>query len=129
MNQHKFPIDVRWGEMDALGHVNNVEYLRYFEAARIDWFASLGHVIGNPDSGAVILRADCTYLLSAVYPAALQVVTQLKRLGNSSFDLTQRLVDKTESTIYTEAEVTCVWVDRNSQKPIPAPDFIRSLLD
>ncbi len=40
---HKMPISVRWGDMDAMGHVNNAAYLTYFEQARFDWWKATGH--------------------------------------------------------------------------------------
>ena len=39
---HEHRLDIRWGDMDALGHVNNVIYFRYFEQARASWLATIG---------------------------------------------------------------------------------------
>lgn len=55
----RFP--VRWGDMDAMGHVNNTVYFRYLETARIDWMVSVGC---NPDprgQGPVIVNAFCNF--------------------------------------------------------------------
>ena len=123
-----YPIDVRWGEMDALGHVNNVVYLQYFEAARIRWFDGFGFVSGNPESGPVVLQSNCTYLKPVVYPCQLQVLTQLQKVGNSSFTLSQTLLGSDDDTLYAEALFTCVWVDRQTGRPARAPDFLRRLL-
>jgi acyl-CoA thioester hydrolase len=128
MNQHQYPVDVRWGEMDALGHVNNAEYLRYFESARIEWMASTGHLIANPDSGSVVLQTTCRYIAPVEYPCQLNVLTILSKVGNSSFTFSHKLVGVADDKLYTEAEVICVWVDRETGKPKRVPDFIRSLL-
>ena len=39
---HAMTVPVRWGDMDAMGHVNNAVYFRYLETVRIDWFRSIG---------------------------------------------------------------------------------------
>lgn len=39
---HEMVIPIRWGDMDAMGHVNNTVYFRYLETVRIAWFGSLG---------------------------------------------------------------------------------------
>ena len=128
MTSHPYPIDVRWGEMDALGHVNNVEYLRYFESARVEWLSNIGHITGNPNCGPVVLQSNCTYRKAVVYPCRLNVMTQLQRVGNSSFDLSQCLSGSDDNSVYAEALITCVWVDRKTGRPTPVADYIRQQL-
>ena len=63
----RFP--VRWGDMDAMGHVNNTVYFRYLETARIEWMVSVGC---NPDprgQGPVIVNAFCNFYKQLEYPA------------------------------------------------------------
>ena len=129
MTAHKYPIEVRWGEMDALGHVNNAVYLQYFEAARIAWFDSGELGSANPDNGPVVVQSNCTYHRPVVYPCRLQVLTRLQQVGNSSFVLSQNLHGCSDDTLYAEASITCVWVDRQTGRPARAPDFLRGLLD
>lgn len=127
-NCHEYPIDARWGEMDALGHINNAEYLRYFETARVTWFASMGYDIMADPQGPVILKLNTTYHLPVVYPCQLKVVSRVTKVGNSSFVVNQQIVGLDDETLYTEAETICVWMDRASNKPTAAPDFVRQLL-
>lgn len=53
----RFP--VRWGDMDAMGHVNNTAYSRYLETARIEWLVSLGCKPDLHAQGPVIGNAFC----------------------------------------------------------------------
>jgi acyl-CoA thioester hydrolase len=129
MTSHKYQIEVRWGEMDALGHVNNAVYLQYFEAARVEWFSTLGHVTGNQTSGPVVLQSNCTYRAPVVFPCRLNVLTQLISVGNTSFALSQSLVGSEDGKDYTEAMITCVWVDRKTGKPVAVPELIRRILN
>ena len=61
-----FPI--RWGDMDAMGHVNNVTYFRYLETVRIEWFRSVGMMPNPNGEGIVIINAFCNFLIQLEYP-------------------------------------------------------------
>src|SRR5258708_21507080 len=68
-------VPMRWGEMDALGHMNNVSYFRCFEQARISWFDSL-KLDYSPDSeGPILGTINCKFVMPAIYPADLEITT------------------------------------------------------
>ena len=68
-------LSMRWGEMDALGHMNNVAYFRYFEQARISWFDSLEIDYRPGSEGPILGTISCKYLRPAIYPLELEVTT------------------------------------------------------
>ena len=77
---------IRWGDMDALGHVNNTVYFRYMEQARIEWLyaqakAGVGYDRGT---GPVIVNASCTFREPLVFPGEVEVRMFLGNLGRSS---------------------------------------------
>ena len=55
---HSMRFPLRWGEMDALGHVNNAQYLRYFEESRIVWCESMGMHLDGTGEGMILLKAS-----------------------------------------------------------------------
>ncbi len=60
---------IRWGDMDAFGHVNNTVYFRYMEQVRISWFEQLGMAGSNADGqGPVIVNASMEFLKQLHYP-------------------------------------------------------------
>jgi acyl-CoA thioester hydrolase len=60
---------IRWGDMDAFGHVNNTVYFRYMEQVRISWFEQLGIAGGNGEGqGPVIVNASMDFLKQLHYP-------------------------------------------------------------
>ena len=62
-------IPVRWGDMDAMGHVNNTLYFRYMETVRLEW---VYRIVGRPGAqGPVIVNAFCNFLEQVEYPADL----------------------------------------------------------
>ena len=83
---HEMPIPIRWGDMDAMGHVNNTLYFRYMEVIRIDWLHRVG---GPPDmngEGFVIVNAFCNFLRQLEYPGEVLARMYVANPGRSSFD-------------------------------------------
>ncbi len=68
-----WPVSVRWGDMDAMGHVNNVIYLQYLESARIGYFETLsgwdGRTEGSGRQGPVLVSQTFNYRRMVFYPA------------------------------------------------------------
>lgn len=126
-----YSMSVRWGDMDALGHVNNTIYFRYFEQARIAWFESLGVAGGllGEQSGPLIVNASCTFLRPITYPATLQVQVFGATPGRSSFDLEYEIRDaKRLEVLYTTGATKVVWVNYEVNRGTPIPSAVRELL-
>ena len=64
---HQMVIPIRWGDMDAMGHVNNTVYFRYLETVRIDWFRSIG-CEPEPQGGAGDRQCLLQFLQTARIP-------------------------------------------------------------
>ena len=58
---HEAIIPLRWGDMDAFGHINNTLYFRYMEQGRIHWIESFGFGIQHSEGGALIANAFCNF--------------------------------------------------------------------
>ena len=61
-------ISIRWGDMDAMGHLNNTSYFRFLETARIDWMTHLGCTPSPAGEGPVIINAFCNFYKQFEYP-------------------------------------------------------------
>ena len=123
---HAMRLDVRWGDMDALAHVNNAEYLRYFEQSRVEWLASLGYATAGHGEGPILLKSSITYLKPIVYPCRIEVRLFALRVGRTSFTIASELVNAHEPLErFTEGEFVIVWLDHDAGKPIAVPDSIR----
>lgn len=126
---HRMELAVRWGDMDALGHVNNIMYFRYFEQARIAWyegagFGSLGS--GGDGGGMVIVDNRAEYLRPIVYPATLDIRMGGHSPGRSSFATTYTIAVGGE--LYTRGASKIVWIDRASGRSTPLPQALRERL-
>jgi acyl-CoA thioester hydrolase len=128
-----FPI--RWGDMDALGHVNNTVYFRYFEQARVEFLEQLGYPARLPEDasdnsgGPVIVDAHCQYLIPVVYPATLKLTMSCGPAGRSSFDTLYELRDADKpQTLYATGSARVVWADLVKGGSMALPDKVRAQL-
>ncbi len=120
-------IPVRWGDMDALGHVNNAAYFTYMEQVRVGWLASVGAEALSPSAreGSVIVNACCTFNKPITYPAALRVQMHGGAPGRTSFESYYTLQDATTDVVYATGTARVVWVNYASGRAIPLPAFLR----
>ncbi|MGE5468891.1 MAG: acyl-CoA thioesterase [Ignavibacteria bacterium] len=116
---------IRWGDMDALGHVNNTVYFRYMEQARVEWLDALGFDLGAVhDEGVVIVNASCTFLLPLTYPGDVEVRMFFDKPGRSSLQTHYELRKRGEDTVYAEGAAKVVWINQATGKSAPWPDWI-----
>ncbi|MEO7337030.1 MAG: thioesterase family protein [Caldimonas sp.] len=123
-------IPIRWGDMDAMGHVNNTIYFRYLEIVRIEWLQRAGGP-PNPDGeGAVIVNAFCNFLKQFEYPGDILARHYVANAGRTSFD-TYITLERTDipGLIHAEGGAKTVWVDFQRQKAMPLPAWLRALID
>jgi len=120
---------MRWGEMDALGHMNNVSYLRYFEEVRISWFESLDIEYQAKGEGPILGTITCKYLKPAIYPLELEITSYVGKPGNSSFCMWHELYNASDpNERFAEAEAVLVWIDIAAGRSRPMPDWMRNQL-
>jgi acyl-CoA thioester hydrolase len=124
---HVERIPIRWGDMDAMGHVNNTVYFRYMEQARIGWFESLvGREAAWKDTGIVIANASCNFKRALNYPGTVEVCVRVGAPGGSSLPTFYEM--RMERELYADGAATVVFIDMRAQKPVRIPERIRSLL-
>ncbi len=81
-------LKVRFGDLDAMGHVNNASYLSYLEEARIDYFGcAVEFPKDNLDFGAVVARIDISYLRPLEMGDTVNVFSKMYEMGEKSFEL------------------------------------------
>jgi acyl-CoA thioester hydrolase len=123
---HVERIAIRWGDMDAMGHVNNTVYFRYMEQARIGWFESL---VPRADAwgeiSIVIVNASCNFRRPINYPGTVEVKVFAGAPGGSSVQTFYEL--NVADEVYADGDATVVFVGRD-QRPLRIPDPIRALI-
>lgn len=126
-------IPLAWGEMDALGHVNNVVYFRYFESARIDFLRKAGcSQLRAADGVGFILQAmEARFRVPLVFPDTIVVGTKLIAIEEDRFTLAHSI----RSTLHGQSQGvaavgrgTIVTYDYAAAKKVPIPKAIRAAI-
>ena len=123
-------IEVRWGDLDAFGHVNNTHFLRYLEEARIVLFRGLGVAYKNREFGPVVVNVNCNFRREITYPTVVRVRLEATVASDRRLVLQHAMTDRDQpETLYADAEITVVWVDSASGRSIPIPSSVRLALE
>ncbi len=122
---HTARYTMRWGDMDAFGHLNNARYFTYFEQARVDWLMSLGIA-----HDLVLANISCTFLHALRFPATLEVELYGQARGEHSIDSYYLLHNLDENgRLCAIAHGTIVWYDHAGARPMPVPQTVRACLN
>lgn len=120
---HTATVPVRWGDLDAAGHVNNSRFFTYFEEARVDW---LGTALEGPlfaKSGPVLANATCDFKQPLTHPASLLIDVYATPPGNSSTKTAyDAKLERSDERVATGTAVL-VWVSVDTGEPVPVPDL------
>ena len=122
-------IPIRWGDMDAMGHVNNTLYFRYMEIVRLEWLYKIG---GAPDPrgiGPVIVNAFCNFIKQLEFPGDVLAKHYVANPGRSSFE-TYITLERADASgvIYASGGAKTVWIDFAEQRSVPLPERVRALV-
>jgi acyl-CoA thioester hydrolase len=129
--RHSFPLQVRWSDMDAFGHVNNARFLTYMEDARFSYINTLGLRDSRPDRpGLIIAKIVIDFRQPLFISDEVIVCSRCVRLGKSSFDMDQWLARRRDGDlqIVAQATATVVVYDYTANHSAPIPDEWRALV-
>lgn len=119
-------VTLRWSDMDALGHINNSEYLRYLEQARIDFLADAGSAGVPRETGLLVARHEIDYRMPMPYRRQpVEVPTWVDRIGTTSFTFGHEIVADEQVYVRARTVVVCIGAD---QRPVPVPNALRKHL-
>ena len=130
----KWPVAVRgikvaWGDMDAFGHVNNTVYLKWFETGRIAYFEAIGLTaeMRETGQGPILARTSCDFRLPLAYPDSVDVLTTVKKMGNTSFVMGYRVYShEHKGALAAVGEGIIVLYDYGTQAKVALPDALRT---
>ncbi|MDP6968279.1 MAG: acyl-CoA thioesterase [Gammaproteobacteria bacterium] len=110
---HTTPIVVKWGEMDAFQHINNVAYIRYLEDARLALFAQLGMLndLTACNKGPILANISCDYLAPVTYPDTLYIATNIHQTGPKKIALEQVIYSEKLGKLVAKAHSLGVYYD------------------
>lgn len=123
---YQMPIEMRWKDVDQLGHVNHTVLLTYCEEARLRFlFSELKWDF--KDLGLIIARIETNFLKPVLYPNDLIVKIAFTRIGNTSFDMANEICSASdESEIFLNAKIVLVVLNPETGEPTMVPNNIRN---
>jgi len=132
MDEYRFyyPIEVRYGDLDPQGHVNNASYLTYLEQARIAYITQLGLWSKESflDLGVILADVHIIFQAPILFNQEVQVGVRLNRLGNKSIHAKQRIENPNTGQEFAKATLVLVTYDYHDQRTIPIPDLWRMMI-
>jgi acyl-CoA thioester hydrolase len=118
------PIEVRYGDVDAQGHVNNVVYFTYMEQARAKYLERLGLWAGKDflALGIILAEERCRFIAPIRYEQAIRVGVRTHRLGNKSFEMAYSIQDASNGAELAEGMTVQVAYDYQRGESISLPE-------
>ncbi|WP_271409684.1 acyl-CoA thioesterase [Pseudomonas sp. Q1-7] len=127
--RHFQPITTRWHDNDIYGHVNNVVYYGYFDSAVNAYLIERGG-LDIHEGGVVgfVVSSSCDYFASIAFPDRIEVGLRVGKLGNSSVQYELAIFRQGEDEACAAGRFVHVFVDRESNRPVPIPEPLRTAL-
>ena len=133
MSEIKFfhPIEVRYGDLDPQGHLNNAKFLTFFEQARVQYFIHLGMFTGDQsfkDLSEILAEVRVTFLAPVQFDMPIKVGARVSKLGNKSMMMEQNIINTETEDVLATAEIIMVAYDYHAEKTIRIPDEWRKTI-
>jgi len=119
---------VRFRDLDALGHVNNAVFLTYFESARIAYWLHATRRQGLGALDMILARAEVDYRSPLGYGESVEISVGCTSLGRSSFVLEGDMHERGSARLVAESRKVLVHYDHASGRSRPLPDELRRLI-
>jgi acyl-CoA thioester hydrolase len=137
MTEHglgRYPVSlsfaVVWGELDAFQHVNNVVYARWAESGRIAYFDRLRLMERKATDGVgpILAKLSIDYRRPVTFPDTIQLETTVKRIGNTSFVMANRIRSEGQGVEVATTEEIIVLFDYRTGKPTAVDERLRAAI-
>jgi acyl-CoA thioester hydrolase len=119
--------NVTWGDMDAHGHVNNVEYFRYMENARIEYYLRIEKYEFEREAGITLVLKDtnCRFISSLAHPDRIAIGARVKEIANSRMIMTYIIMNILQNRVAALGEATIVALNAKDNTKVLIPDELK----
>lgn len=124
-------LPVAWGEMDSMGHVNNIVYFRYFETARIVYFERVGFLEEMRESGVgpILAATECRFKTPLTYPDRVWVGARASELAEDRFLMHYAVVSEAQERVAAKGDGRIVSYDYRALQKAPLPPRVRAEIE
>jgi len=124
------PIQIRWADMDAYGHVNNMVFYSYIDTAVTAFLVrAAGHDKDRAPAIGLVVESGCRYFKPLAFPAAVDCGVRVAKLGRSSVRYEVGMFETGDDAPAALGFFVHVFVDRASMRPTDLPPNIRAALE
>jgi acyl-CoA thioester hydrolase len=126
--RHRTAIEVRFRDIDALGHVNNAVFFSYVEQARIRYFASVLGLDVTQRFPMILARVEIDYTAPILLDEPVEVATRVEWIGRTSFAMAHHLLAGADRHEAARCQTVIVAYDYGVARPMPVPDAWRAAM-
>jgi acyl-CoA thioester hydrolase len=128
--RHLLPIQTRWSDNDAYGHVNNVVYYSWFDTVVNEYLIRAGALdIERSAVVGLVVETQCSYFSELAFPQAVEAALRVARIGTSSVRYEIALFAAGAELASAQGHFIHVYVDRASRRPVPLPPPLRAAVE
>lgn len=122
-------IEVRFRDIDSMGHVNNAVFLTYFEEGRKIFLRDVFHIVDPGDYPFILAHIDCDFLKPVKLGDNLLLEVWIGQIREKRFTFQYRIIDRSDKkTVYGRGESVMVLFDYKEQNSIPIPEeFLKKI--
>jgi len=123
-------LNIEWGDMDALQHVNNIEYFKYFQVARIAYFEKIDSesVMGETRISSILASTQCKFIYPLAYPDSVSVGVRVDAMADQYFTMKYAVVSQKHQRLAAIGDAKVVMFDYVNNKKVSIPNEIRKTI-
>ena len=123
-------LNIEWGDMDALQHVNNIEYFKYFQVARIAYFEKINSdsVFGETRISLILASTQCKFIYPLAYPDSITVGVRVDTMADQYFTMKYAVVSHKHQRLAAIGDAKVVVFDYVNNKKVSIPNEIRKTI-
>ena len=125
---HKTPIQIRFNDVDQMGHVNNAVIMEYLDLGKDAFFSGHGLSPTKSDFTVMVVHYDVDFKAQIHYHDKIQVETSIERFGTKSLTMLQRVVNVDSDTICVECRTVMAGYRRSTNRSEVIPEEVRQWL-
>lgn len=125
---HTTPIQIRFNDVDQMGHVNNAVIMEYFDLGKEAFFAERGLPPEEGDFTVMIVHYDVDFRAQIHYHDSIHVETEIEKLGNKSLTMMQRVVNTETNVVCVECRTVMAGYRRSTTSSEVIPPEVREWL-
>ena len=123
-------LNIEWGDMDALQHVNNIEYFKYFQVARIAYFEKINSdsVFGETPIPLILASTQCKFIYPLTFPDSVSVGVRVDAMADQYFTMQYAVVSNKHQRLAAIGDAKVVMFDYVNNKKASIPSEIRKTI-